>query len=210
MIGLEAGPYHALLKPGRGAHISSPHPLMARTWACDLKMANHILPGTLNVEGVMQRCAVSDFSTSYCKVKNLIAQQWYQGTTGSRCSGKYQLAMEPTVSCYQTIPATKSLLYHVMPSLVPDPWFSRPLMDPMKYVTPFSVSQDGMVYVLIINKPQISSLFFVHANLQQVQWLFKTAPLQMGTQGYRLTSCGCLIQNLRPPWLPQQNREQKD
>lgn len=71
-----------------GAHISSPHPLMARTWACDLKMANHILPGTLNVEGVMQRCAVSDFSTSYCKVKNLIVQQWYQGTTGSRC-GKY-------------------------------------------------------------------------------------------------------------------------
>lgn len=64
--------------------------------------------------------------------------------------------------------SVKSLLCHVMPPLVPDPiWFSRPLMDPVKYVTPFSVSQDGMVYVLFINEPQISittctSLFFAY------------------------------------------------
>lgn len=59
MIGLEAGCYHALLKPRRGARISSPHPIMASAWACDLRMANHmILPGILNVEGAMQKCAV--------------------------------------------------------------------------------------------------------------------------------------------------------
>lgn len=120
MIGLEAGPYHALLKPGRGAHISSPHPLMARTWACDLKMANHILPGTLNVEGVMQRCAVSDFSTSYCKVKNLIAQQWYQGTTGSRCSG---ISWQWSQQCHAIRPFLQQNLCCIMSCHL---WFLTP------------------------------------------------------------------------------------